>query len=55
MPGSQNQTQSTTPENPPDHRIIDEFDEMLEIDDDTAIAPLTDARIARWAREFQTN
>lgn len=50
-----NQAQPALAESLPDHRIIDEFDEMLEIDDDTAIAPLTDARIARWAREFQTN
>jgi hypothetical protein len=55
MSRSQNQAHSASPENLPEHRIIDEFDEMLEIDDSPAVAPLTEARIVRWSREFQTN
>lgn len=55
MSRSQNQIQSASPENLPDHQIIDDFDEMLEIDDSPAITPLTEACIARWSREFQTN
>jgi hypothetical protein len=49
------QAHSALPENALDHMIIDEFDELLEIEDDPAALRLDALRFARWPREFKTD
>ena len=39
----------------PDYEIIDEFDEMLEIDDIDSESTGAASEIAQWLREFRLN